>query len=187
VRAAIESFAGRAAIVWALIGLGVLLTTTRTIAQSPSQAVTIAQYGEWLLTEELESDGRIAYRAALHDHHDNKRYMQWKCWPSKHDAGMPFWLVDEAINNHDSRKFIVTFNNSRLQTIDQFEATGNDGHVDLNASWFFVSELIGCDPCNPPIVPHDGPLFLAVESRKMEFNPAGAYKIFGELAQRCHF
>jgi hypothetical protein len=178
------SFAGRAVLVWALIGLGVLLTTIRTIAQSPSQAVTIAQYGEWLLTEELESDGRIAYRAALHDHHDNKRYIQWKCWPSKRDARIPLWLVDEAIKNHDSRKFIVTFNSSRLGAIDQFEAAGNDGHVGLEPLFF---ELVGCGRCNPATAPHDGTLFLAVESRKMEFNPAGAYEIFDELAQRCHY
>jgi hypothetical protein len=68
-----------------------------------------------------------------------------------------------------------------LRAIEQFEAAGNDGHVDLQPLFF---ELVGCGRCNPATVPNDGPLFLAVENRKMEFNPAGAYDTFSELAER---
>src|SRR5439155_17815371 len=95
------------------------------------QTATIARYGEWVFTEEVNFEGRIAYRATLRDHNDKSRRLNWNCWPAKPDAGMPLWLVDDAIKNSESQNVLVSFNNSRLRTIDQFEAAGNDGHVDL--------------------------------------------------------
>jgi hypothetical protein len=152
--------------------------------EPPPQTAMIARYGEWELTEEVNFEGRIAYRATLHDRNDKSRSIQWKCWPSKRDSGIRLWLFDDAIKNTELQNFIVSFNNSRIRTVDQFETAGNDGHVDLDA---LSSELLGCGICNPTTAPHDGLLFLAVRDRKMEFNPSGADDAFTDLARRCHF
>ena len=78
----------------------------------------------------------------------------------------------------------MTFNNNRMGFIDQFEATGSDGHVNIVGPLFL--ELFGCGMCNPPTAPHDGPLFLAIKDRKMEFNPLGADIAWDEFSRRCH-
>ena len=152
--------------------------------EPPPQTATIAHYDEWELTEEVNFEGRIAYRATLYDHKDKSRSIQWECLPSNGDFGIRLWLFDRAIKNAKSQKFLISFNNFRLRTIDQFEAAGNDGHADVEPLFF---ELVGCGRCNPPTAPHEGSLLLAIQDRKMEFNPSGAYDAFTELARRCHF
>jgi hypothetical protein len=81
----------------------------------------IATYGEWQFIGEVGADGRIDYRATLHDHADPRRTVQIKCWPSAPERGFTFFLFDEAIKDAKSKPVLVTFNNSRLATVDQFE------------------------------------------------------------------
>ncbi len=152
--------------------------------EPPPQTTTIAHYGEWELAEEVNFEGRIAYRATLRDRKDKSRAIQFACSPSKPDSGFTLSLLDDAIKNTKPENFLISFNNSRIQAVDQFEASGNDGHADLSRLFL---ELAGCGMCNPPSAPHDGPLFLAIQDRKMEFNPSGAHAVWDELAGRCHF
>ena len=152
------------------------------MAEEPDQTAVVARHGDWVVTEELNFERRIAYRAVLQDQSDKSSYIEWKCWPSKPDAGIRFWLFDKAIKNTKSQNILITFNNSGSRAVDQFEAAASDGHADL-APLFF--ELVGCVRCNPPTAPHDGPLFLAIRDRKMEFNPAQAYEAYFEIAGRC--
>jgi hypothetical protein len=150
---------------------------------SPLDQAPIATYGEWEVTGEVDADGRIAYQATLHDHSDERRIIQLKCWPSAPDRGFTFFLFDEAIRDTKSESMLVTFNNSHLGTVDQFEGAVGAGYVDVSRLFL---ELVGCGRCNPPTGPHDGPLLIAIQNRKMEFKPSEADAAWGEIARRCH-
>jgi hypothetical protein len=149
----------------------------------PDQSVIIAHFGEWELTEEVNFEGRLAYRATLRDHNDKKRSLQLVCWPSDSDRGFEFLLFDETIKSSKIQSLLVTFNNSRLATLDQLEAKGSEGRVNVKP---LILELVGCSRCNPPTAPHEGPLLLAIQDRKLEFRPSEARAVWDELARRCH-
>jgi hypothetical protein len=143
----------------------------------------IANVGEWEVTGEVGSEGRLAYRATLHDHADKRRNIEIKCWPSAPDRGFTVFLFDEAIKDTKSKAILVTFNNSRLGTVDQFKAVAGESYVDINRLFL---ELVGCGRCNPRTDPHAGPLLISIQNRKMEFRPFGAEVVWGDLAKRCH-
>lgn len=152
-------------------------------AATPLEQSHITTHGEWQVTGEIGTDGRIAYQAMLHDHTDKRRTLRIKCWPSAPERGFTLFLFDDAIKDAKSKTVLVTFNNSRLETVDQFEGVAGEGYVDVSRLFL---ELVGCGRCNPPTGPHDGPLLIAIQNRKMEFRPSGADAIWSDLARRCH-
>ncbi|HEX5507002.1 MAG TPA: hypothetical protein VFX37_00700 [Pseudolabrys sp.] len=158
-----------------------VMVLTSFIATGRATTSHLAAYGEWEISGDVDAGGRIAYTATLHDHNDKRRSMQIKCWPSRPDSGFTFFLFDGAIKKQ--KDALVTFNNSRLGMVDQFETSGGEGYVDISRMFL---ELVGCGRCNPRTKPHSGSLLISVQNRKMEFNPAGADAVWDDIARRCH-
>ena len=65
-----------------IYALPAALEMPKRMADEADQLLSIAKYGEWQLTEELNFEGRIAYRLTLPDHKNNLRNIQLKCSPS---------------------------------------------------------------------------------------------------------
>jgi len=161
----------------------ITILVAASLDSCPAATSQVAAYGEWQVTGDVDADGRIAYMATLHERNDKRISMQLKCWPSVPDRGFTFFLFNEAIKPDRSKGIFVTFNNTRLRTVDQFEASGGVGYVDISRMFL---ELAGCGRCNPRTEPHNGPLLISIQNRKMEFIPAGADSAWGDIAKRCH-
>jgi len=61
-----------------LYAFSVALEMPDRMAEEPDQAAVVARHGDWVVTEVLNFERRIAFRAVLQDQSDKSRYIEWK-------------------------------------------------------------------------------------------------------------